>query len=204
MQAGLRLMLSQLTDEEFWELIHGIGISVQIRELMNGPNGFDAEEMLERLDLHNNQLELALNGAFEFTVKHMGTIKVLQDEKDFFDMDEDDTENETEEAGDEGSDVPEEVNYNIFDKEPEDNEAVVISNPRELTEEEKHELENDDNDYQYNTPPGCRPAIIPVNTNIFADEMKKVYENHQEKIKKEAEVEGNEKKDSSTIEFIDL
>lgn len=173
MKAELMDQLSQMEDDDFFELMHNMNISYQIRELMNGPNAFDREELEERLEILHRFFPDAINGAYEFTTRHMGVLKVLQDEKDFFDITD-----EEEEEDEDPNEVSTEVNYDIHDQEPD--EIVTLAKPRELTEQELYEIERDDE--TVHTPPIRRPVYQQTQQkNPFEEEMNQIYKDYQAK-----------------------
>lgn len=143
MDTKLRELLSDMGDEDFFELRRNIEISCDLRDLQKGEFGFTEEQIMRKLDITHFDLLYIFNGAYEFTVRHMAIIDVMKEEYDFFndDVEDEDDDNKEEEVDLADRDIPDSMNYDKDDKE---DKIIYLGGSRELTEEEERELEEQD------------------------------------------------------------
>jgi hypothetical protein len=210
MNTELQGLLCKLTDEDFYELSYNVNISERIRELETGENAFEMAEIMDRFDFTAHDMIFVINGAFDFTTRHEAVLKVMEDEKAFFDMQDIEEKDDNQSADDAYeemlneemlNDVPDKVNYDIHDREPgEDFAHIEGGNNSFMTEEEEWELEHGTT-HRYIPPIHTSKAYDNRDNNPFQEEMDRVFNEHQEKIKNSST--DISSTDTSLIEFMD-
>lgn len=147
MDEKLREELSNMTDEDFYEVKRNMDISSDLRDLMRGEEPFTEAEIMKRLDFTQFDLLYVFNGAFDFTTRHMAIIDVMREEHEWLNSDADGSEAEEDDKNEEvdiaDRDMPDMLNYGIFENEEID-EIIEVGNSRQLSTAEMAELENDD------------------------------------------------------------
>lgn len=193
MDNKLREALSDMSDEDFFELRRNIEISCDLRDLQKGELGFSEEQIMRKLDVTRFDLLYIFNGAFEFTVRHMAIIDVMKEEYDFFndgvEADEVEVDDKEEEVDIADRDMPDSMNYN---KNDDKGDVIYLGGSRELTTEEEIELEMQD-----------EHDVMDVDSKEGIETMEqlsaRIYKEHQEKLKHQNKPQENT--DTSIVNF---
>lgn len=144
MDNKLRECLSDMTDEDFFELKRNMEISFDLRDMQRGEFGFTEAEIMKRLDFTQYDLLYVFNGAFDFTTRHLAIIDVMKEEYEYFNTDPfgDDKEEVEEQADMADRDIPDGMNYGTLGDDRSD--VIYLGGSRKLTEEEEKALEEED------------------------------------------------------------
>lgn len=187
MDDKLREALSDMSDEDFYELKRNIELTDTLRELMRGENAYTEEYIMKKFDFSAYDMMYVMTGAYDFTVRHAAIIDVMVRDKEILDLDED-----FDDPAD--SDLPEGMNYGVlqdgkfFDRETGEfieDEEVKLGKPRQLTIDEQIEMELEEQKSKVSEP----------TLEEIGKEINRKYLEKMEKEGKEGE------KDSSIVNF---
>lgn len=179
MDEKLREALSDMSEEDFYELKRNIEITDTLKELMRGENGYTEAQIMKKLDFTAYDMMYVMTGAYDFTVRNVAVIDVMVRDKEYLDIDTQEYSNREEYVDPADRDLPEDMNYGTLqegrpiNRQSDDEETVHLGGPRQLTVDELIELElQDETDRTPHTEK--EPTIEEIGAKIHQEYLEKM------------------------------